>query len=181
VSCLAYSPQRNQLFSGGFDDQIYLWEMSSLTALTVENSTVTCTNLTGAHNSIYSIDANPSGTIVAAGGTEKQIRLWDPRTQEKLMKLKGHKDNVKSVKLSQDGTYCVSASSDGTVRLWSLGEQRVIRVFQISEIGIWALAVDPNFRWVYAAGKQGEITALSLVEPDYNYSVTRVNSPILGK
>ena len=87
----AYSPIRNQLFSGGFDDQIYLWEMNSLTALTIENSTVTCTNLTGAHNSLYSIDTNPAGTIVAAGGTEKQIRLWDPRTQEKLMKLKGHK------------------------------------------------------------------------------------------
>ena len=43
----------------------------------------------GAHNSIYSIDTNPSGTVVAAGGTEKHIRLWDPRTQEKMMKLKG--------------------------------------------------------------------------------------------
>ena len=61
-------------------------------------------------------------------------------------------------KFSNDGRQCVSASSDGTVRLWSIGEQRVIRVFQISEQGIWTLAVDPNFRWVYAAGKQADIT-----------------------
>ena len=59
---------------------------------------------------------------------------------------------------SDDGRQCVSASSDGTVRLWSIGEQRVVRVFQISEQGIWTLAVDPNFRWVYAAGKQADIT-----------------------
>ena len=107
----------------------------------------------GASNSIYCVDTDPGATIVAAGGTEKQLRLWDPRTQEKLMKLKGHKDNIRSVKLSGDGKQCVSASSDGTVRLWSIGEQRVIRVFQISEQGIWALAVDPGFRWVYAAGQ----------------------------
>ena len=144
-------------------------------------STVTCTNLTGAHNSIYSIDTNPNGTIVAAGGTEKQIRIWDPRSQEKIMKLKGHKDNVRSLKVNAEGTLCVSASSDGTVRLWSLGEQRVIRVFQISEIGIWSLVVDPNFRWVYAAGKQGEVTAMSLIEPDCNYSVCKIDDPILGR
>jgi len=154
--------------------------MNSLTALTIENSTVTCTNLTGAHNSIYSIDTNPNGTIVAAGGTEKQIRIWDPRSQEKIMKLKGHKDNVRSLKVNAEGTLCVSASSDGTVRLWSLGEQRVIRVFQISEIGIWSLVVDPNFRWVYAAGKQGEVTAMSLIEPDCNYSVCKIDDPILA-
>jgi len=180
VSCLAYSTERNQVFSGGFDNQVYLWDMQALTALTIENSTITCTNLSGAHNSIYSIDTNPSGTVVAAGGTEKHLRLWDPRTQEKMMKLKGHKDNVRSVKLSADGQYCVSASSDGTVRLWSLGEQRCVRVFQISELGIWSLAVDPNFRWVYAAGKQGEVTAMSLVEPDSNYCVCRLDSSILA-
>lgn len=64
--------------------------------------------------------------------------------------------------------------------MWSIGEQRVIRVFQISEQGIWALAVDPHFRWVYAAGRQSDVTAISLVEPDYNYCVCREEAPILS-
>lgn len=32
------------------------------------------------------------------------IRIWDPRTCTKTMKLKGHSDNVKSVILKDDGT-----------------------------------------------------------------------------
>ena len=56
-----------------------------------------------------------------------------------------------------------------------------MRVFQISELGIWTLVVDPNFRWVYAAGKQGEVTAMSLVEPDSNYCVCRLDNSVLGK
>ena len=48
--------------------------MKSLTALSIENSTVTCSNLAGAQNSLYSIDTNNAGTVVAAGGTEKHIR-----------------------------------------------------------------------------------------------------------
>ena len=44
-------------------------------------------------------------------------RVWDPRTCAKLMKLKGHTDNVKALVLNRDGTQCLSGSSDGTVRL----------------------------------------------------------------
>lgn len=180
VSSLAYAPETNKLISAGFDDQIYLWDVNAIATLTVDNSEVTCMNLHGATNSIYCVDTDPQANLVVAGGTEKLIRLWDPRTQEKLMKLRGHKDNVRAVKLSRDGTQCVSASSDGTVRLWSIGEQRVIRVFQLSEHGIWALQTDEHFRWMYAGGRQADVTAISLIEPDINYCVGRESAPILS-
>ena len=32
------------------------------------------------------------------------LRVWDPRTCNKVMKLKGHADNVKTVILNGDGT-----------------------------------------------------------------------------
>lgn len=32
------------------------------------------------------------------------LQVWDPRTDEKLMKLKGHTDNVRALLLSPDGT-----------------------------------------------------------------------------
>ncbi len=31
---------------------------------------------------------NPSGTVIVSGSTEKVLRVWDPRTCAKLMKLK---------------------------------------------------------------------------------------------
>ena len=54
------------------------------------------------------------------------LRVWDPRSCGKLMKLKGHSDNVKALVLNRDGTQCVSGSSDGTIKLWSLGQQRCV-------------------------------------------------------
>jgi WD40 repeat protein len=35
---------------------------------------------------------NPSGTAIVSGSTEKVLRVWDPRTCTKLMKLKGEYD-----------------------------------------------------------------------------------------
>ena len=60
------------------------------------------------------------------------LRVWDPRSCGKLMKLKGHSDNVKALVLNRDGTQCVSGSSDGTIKLWSLGQQRCVLYLEIN-------------------------------------------------
>ena len=39
---------------------------------------------------------NPSGTVIVSGSTEKVLRVWDPRTCAKLMKLKVIKNIAQS-------------------------------------------------------------------------------------
>lgn len=84
---------------------------------------------------------NPPGTVIASGSTEKVLRIWDPRTCSKLMKLRGHADNIKALVLNRDGSQCLSASSDGTIKLWSLGQQRCMQTFRVHTEGVWALLV----------------------------------------
>ena len=65
--------------------------------------------------SIYSLAMNNQGTLLASGSPENCIRLWDPRTCAKLMKLKGHSHNIRSLVLNNDGTQvCLG------IRLFSL-------------------------------------------------------------
>lgn len=61
-------------------------------------------SLNGNKDSIYSLAMNAAGTVIVSGSTEKVLRVWDPRTCLKLMKLKGHTDNVKALVLNRDGT-----------------------------------------------------------------------------
>lgn len=85
---------------------------------------------------------NPSGSVIVSGSTEKVLRVWDPRTCNKLMKLRGHTDNIKALVLNKDGTQCLSASSDGTIKLWSLGQQRCVQTIKVHSEGVWALLVN---------------------------------------
>ena len=50
---------------------------------------VAASSLNGNKDSIYSLAMNPPGTVIVSGSTEKQLRIWDPRTGNKIMKLKG--------------------------------------------------------------------------------------------
>jgi WD40 repeat protein len=80
--------------------------------------------------SIYALSCSPGGALLAFGGTDHIIRLWDPRSMSKVDKLRGHSDTLRALVLSSrdQGRQALSASSDGTVRLWDVGMRRCIEV-----------------------------------------------------
>jgi len=122
---------------------------------------------------------NQSGTVIVSGSTEKVLRAWDPRTCQKLMKLRGHTDNVKALVLNKDGTQCLSGGSDGTIRLWSLGQQRCIQTIRVHDEGIWALQANESFTTVYSAGRDCKVWATDLRNPDIRTLVCEEKAPVL--
>jgi WD40 repeat protein len=77
--------------------------------------------------SIYAIATDPAGTVVAAGGPERVVRVWDPRIPggtsggsgggepRCLSTLRGHTDNLRAVLISEDGRYV----SEDILEFWS--------------------------------------------------------------
>eukprot|EP01018_Ginkgo_biloba_P003247 Gb_04178 [translate_table: standard] len=71
----------------------------------------------GHKESVYALAMNNAGTLLVSGGTEKMfasflrerfaflevVRVWDPRTGTKQMKLKGHSDVVRALLLDSSG------------------------------------------------------------------------------
>lgn len=61
-------------------------------------------SLHGSKSSIYSLAMNTLGTVVVAGSTENVLRIWDPRSCEKICKFRGHTDNIRAILVNRDGT-----------------------------------------------------------------------------
>lgn len=65
--------------------------------------------------SVHCVAAAADASLVASGGTDRMIRLLDPRAgggqAAKICKLDGHGDNVRCVKIDEGGTRVVSLSS----------------------------------------------------------------------
>jgi hypothetical protein len=60
---------------------------------------------------------SPDGARIATGSQDRTVKVWDTRTGETLLDLKGHEASVLSVAFSPDGTRIVS--SDGTTaKVW---------------------------------------------------------------
>ncbi|VDN50699.1 unnamed protein product [Dracunculus medinensis] len=135
-------------------------------------------SLTGNKDSIYSLAMNPSGTIIISGSTEKVLRVFDPRSCQKLFKLRGHTDNVKAIVINRDGTQCVSASSDGTIKLWSIGQQCCVSSHKYHSEGVWALQADSNFSFIYSGGRDKQVLRTAINDFKTSQLMFMENAPI---
>ena len=69
-------------------------------------------------NRVQSIAISPDGHILASGGSDKTIKLWNLETGELLCTLNAHSRGVNSVVFSPDGQTLASGSDDKTIKLW---------------------------------------------------------------
>ncbi|KAH9918012.1 uncharacterized protein B0H18DRAFT_1123284 [Fomitopsis serialis] len=61
-----------------------------------------------------------SPSLLAAGGEDHIITVWDMATKKEVARFLGHTDNVKYLSFSHDNRHIVSASADGSVCKWEL-------------------------------------------------------------
>jgi WD40 repeat protein len=75
---------------------------------------------------VYAISYSPDGTMLASGGDDEVVRLWDVAAAKVLHEFTGHRSCVRSVAFSPDGRTLASATDNGAIRLWDLesGKER---------------------------------------------------------
>ena len=59
--------------------------------------------------SVYALCAK--GSVLASGGPESVVRIWDTKSGKGITKLVGHTDNIRDIMMSEDGDMLLTASS----------------------------------------------------------------------
>ncbi|KAK3810843.1 MAG: hypothetical protein J3Q66DRAFT_350343 [Benniella sp.] len=157
VKTLAYAPGPGWVASGGLDKTVNLWDIKE--GRSGQVLSLGSIPETSSKASIYALACNPTGSVLATGSPEKIIRVWDPRSGQRITKFAGHTDNIRALLISESGDAILSASSDTTIKLWSLKAQRCITTFTMHSDSVWSLYSDhPQLATFYGGGKDGLVT-----------------------
>ena len=152
VKCLASPGTHSEwVASGGLDHKIRLWDLNGggerLQIDVGENGG-------SAKGSIYALSVR--GSIMASGGPESIVRLWDPRTGKRITNFVGHTDNVRDILINEDGDTVMTASSDQTIKVWSITAGRCMYTLTMHNDSVWSLYSDhPRLSLFYSSDRSG--------------------------
>jgi WD40 repeat protein len=136
VRSLSFSPSGKTLVSASEDRTLKLWDVATGDCLrTLHGHTAHIRSVAFAPNPYSSKpdgmpEADEWGGLIASGGADQTVRLWDGHTGQCLKTLQGYASFMLDVAFSPCDRILAGSSADHTLKLWDLQTQQCITILK---------------------------------------------------
>ena len=149
VWSLAFTGTDQRFAAATHDWKVVLWDAKS--------ETTPLHVLEGHDNSVQAIAYSNGGTLLASGGADKDVKLWNLTTLDLVRTYRGGNDFISSIALSSDGKTLAAASMDGSIRIWSTSSSRLRRRLTGHKGAVSGIAFSPDGQRLVSAGADGTV------------------------
>jgi WD40 repeat protein len=148
IMCLAFSPDSKTLALGSHDAAL-VWDVVGARQLF---------QLNGHQDYVGSLAFSPGGKLLASGGWDEMVILWDAATGKELDRLtKPGDDGVGKVTFSPDGKLLAVATWRQPLRLWDVATRRLLRTLS-GHTPAGCVAFSPDGKLLACGESDGAIT-----------------------
>ena len=156
---ITWRPDGGQLATCSADGTVRLWQWPALSATPTGQVLIITDSvaITTGQGTVFDVAWSPDRQLLATGGGDKTIRLWDAQTRSQRQILVGHEGGVLGLGFSPDGKKLASSSSDRTLILWDLTTGKPLLTLKGHSNFVWNVAFSPDGQ--HLASASGDATA----------------------
>ncbi|MEL7037288.1 MAG: AAA-like domain-containing protein [Cyanobacteria bacterium J06592_8] len=145
VMAVSFSPNGEEIVSGGRDGVIKVWQRNGKLLQTFK-----------AHrDSIWSVNYSTDGQTIISASRDKTAKLWS-REGKLLAVLRGHQAWVVHAIFCRNVEEIATVSWDGTVKLWTV-DGRLIKTLTGHKGGVFDISFSPDNQLFATAGRDGTV------------------------
>ncbi len=126
-------------------------------------------------SAVLCLDLSRDGRLLAVGGDDHVVRIWDMHTLDMTHTLEVHEGGVTSLAFSPDGALLATGSEDKTVCLWRTGDGTLLHQSRAYSDPLESVVFSPNGKYL-ALGGWGNAIFMCRVEDDTLAVVTEIFS-----
>jgi dipeptidyl aminopeptidase/acylaminoacyl peptidase len=120
--------RRGAILAVPYDDySVRVWDLNKIKSPDDEQEGIIA-YLEGHSEGIGALAFSPDGTLLATGGYDWGVHIYDVATGQKQFLLERHENHVYALAFSPDGKLLASGGEDHTVRLWNVENGQEIAV-----------------------------------------------------
>lgn len=145
VRAIAFSPDGKTIASGGAEDIVRVWEVSTACKQT---------RALEAQGGVTGIAISPDGARVVASSPTRVVHVWEGKETRPSRALDRHTERATGVAFSPDGTLLASTSTDGGLAIWRPATGELVRTAGAHADVPLSLAATPDGR-AFVTGSAG--------------------------
>jgi WD40 repeat protein len=127
----------------------------------VNDNSVMLAALLDTDDVVLGLALSKDGKMLAAGGCDRLVRVWDLTPGYAKAKLEysieNHADWVFGVAFSPDGKHLLTASRDKTAKIWDLKAKESVATFPDHQNGVYAVAITPDGKAGISVGEDANV------------------------
>jgi WD40 repeat protein len=110
----------------------------------------------GTYPPLYTVALSPDGHLLAAGGEQGKLILFDANSGKLLKNMAGHWATVVAIIFDPNGQWLISAGEDGQIIFWSIPTGEQLKKWG-APAAIKTLALSPNAQLLASGGRDNNI------------------------
>ncbi|MGA1598753.1 MAG: WD40 repeat domain-containing protein [bacterium] len=170
ISGLHLNPTATHLISGAEDGTLIYWDLEAKKLIK---------QATQAHRgAILAFAFHPDGKMLATGGEDQLIKLWQLPDLRPIKLLEGHLGAITELRFSALGERLISSSADQSLMFWDWNTGVAEQTLQHHTKSVVGFDLHTDTGRLVSAGKEGGIAIWSYPEGKLQFALNSVAGPV---